>query len=330
MIAKLLGMRMFDIEASSRCNLSCQFCSRHLLPETGLMRRETFERFLDHTPLTARDGLSFVGIGEPLLNPLLPEFIREAKARCRRVRTWVTTNGQLLTPKTLQSLLDAGLDTLDVSVNGTDAETYETLMKGGRFERVVTNLEHASGEIGRRGNRMQLQVNFIVTDENHAREAAIKAFWRTHGVERFRLQRMHNRGGTVDVEGMSDVEGAGLKGRGCSLFETMSFVSWKGEVFHCSHDVRRQHPIGDINTDSWTDIRDRKLAIQKGRCWPEMCQACTDPLRHDLGVQIGKQIMTELGEAAARGLGFVLGRSRQWRPAAAVSLSDAPDSAGGA
>ena len=131
MLAKLLGVRIFDVEASSRCNVHCRFCPREKLPSTGFMSEETFFRFLDSLPLNGADTLAFVGMGEPTLNPRLPDFIREAKARYPRVITWVTTNGTTLKDGMIERLEAAGLDILDVSFNGLDRETYEHDMRGG-------------------------------------------------------------------------------------------------------------------------------------------------------------------------------------------------------
>ena len=310
MIARMLGIRIFDVEVSSRCNLRCRFCPRDELPETGLMSDETFDRFLEQVPLRRTDNLAFVGMGEPTLNPRLADFIRRAKARYPKVITWVTSNGTRLTADVVRPLLDAGLDILDVSANGTDAESYESVMRGACFEQTLANLESSRAEIERRGNRTRLQINFVVTADSQSRVKETQAFWRARGIERFRLQRMHNRGGMVAVEGMRDVEPGGLRGQGCSLFETMSFISWKGEVFYCSHDIRRQHPIGNICAEPWAGIRQRKRAIQRTCRWPEMCGACTDPLRHDLGAQIGREIAAELRGAVAKVMKTALGRPR--------------------
>ena len=88
MIARLLGLRMYEIEPSGLCNLNCVPCPRHRLPPGGMMSAETFCRFLRHTPLGATDCLTFAGLGEPTLNPLLPDFIREARKRYPKLLRW--------------------------------------------------------------------------------------------------------------------------------------------------------------------------------------------------------------------------------------------------
>lgn len=293
MMTQLLGVRIFEIEPSSRCNLHCRFCNRQLLPDAGLMSRETFERFLEHTPLKGTDSIAFVGIGEPLLNPLLPEFIGMVKERCSKTHTLVTTNGALLTPATLQALLDAGLDTLDVSFNGTTSAEYESLHCGASFRHTIENVDQALALISSTGSRTDLQINFILTEENLAREEDIKNFWRVRGVRQFRVQRMHNRGGTLAVGGMTPPDGPGLEGEPCQMFEILPFISWRGDVFPCSHDVRREHPVGNICREPWEVIARRRKAIASKGDWPAMCRECRDPQRHSLRASIDGEAARE-------------------------------------
>lgn len=302
MLARLLGVRIFDVEASSHCNVKCRYCPRDLLPEKGLMSQKTFSRFLAGVKLGPTDTVSFIGMGEPTLNPHLPGFVRQVKERCPKTRTWVTTNGTNLNEKTVLPLLEVGLDTLDISFNGLQPVVYELNMRGASFEQTLANIEYARREAEHAGGRTQVQINYIVTAENTAQEGFIRDFWRARGIARFRVQRMHNRGGDARVEGMSPVEAAGLSGRRCLLFETMHFVTWKGEVHYCAHDMRRAHVIGDINAEPWAAIEVRKREITAAGRWPAMCARCTDPLRHDVRQQIDAMIRRELAGRVAGGL----------------------------
>ena len=302
MLARIMGVRIFDLEASGCCNVKCRYCPRELLPAAGLMSQETFSRFLNGVELGQADTISFVGMGEPTLNPLLPAFALQVKERFPQARTWVTSNGTNLNERTVPPLLAAGLDTLDISFNGLDPRTYELNMRGASFEQTLANVEYARREAERSGGRTRVQINYIVTAENAGREAEIQAFWRARGIAQFRVQRMHNRAGDVRVEGMSPVEAAGLLGRRCLLFETMHFVTWKGEALYCAHDMRRAHVIGDVNAEPWAAIEARKREISRDGEWPALCASCTDPLRHDVRERLDQMIRRELAGRVASSL----------------------------
>jgi|KBSSwiStaDraftv2_1062776.scaffolds.fasta_scaffold210969_2 sulfatase maturation enzyme AslB (radical SAM superfamily) len=273
--------RVFDLEAAGGCNLTCPFCPRELLPPTGNMSLETFTRFLDHVDLGPADWISFCGIGEPTLNRALPDFIRLAKTRYPGVNVSVTTNGTRLDSHTLPPLLDAGLNVLDVSFNGIDAPTYERLMKGASFEDVLANLDYATSLVASHSGSTRLQVNFIVSPENAANEEDVKTFLRGHGVNQFRVQRMHDRSGTVQLMGMTADDAPGLRAQSCRIFDLITHITWQGDVVYCCHDVTRSHKIGNIREDTWGDLVRAKAAIVQEQRWLSICSACTDPMRHD-------------------------------------------------
>ncbi len=311
MLTRLLGVRIFDLEASSRCNVKCRYCPRELLPGEGAMSRETFSRFLDGVELGAADTVSFVGIGEPTLNPRLPDFVGQVKSRFPAARTWVTSNGTNLNARTVPPLLAAGLDTLDISFNGLDAVSYESNMRGAGFEDSLANVEYARRAAEAAGGRTRVQINYIVTAENAAREEGIQAFWRARGITEFRPQRMHDRAGAVRLGDMTPSDTPGLGGRPCRIFQTMHFITWRGEALYCCHDMRRAHVIGDVNRESWDDIEARKRGIVRAGLWPAMCSGCADPLRHDLHGQLDRMIRREMA-------GRMIGGLRSLRRLAAV------------
>ena len=105
---------LFDIEASAACNLSCRFCPRgDLTRPQRIMTPDTFaavERFLPPGAV-----VMFAGLGEPLANPHLPDFI--ARLRRRGASACIITNGLLLTAARAQQLLAAGIDQIQVSAS---------------------------------------------------------------------------------------------------------------------------------------------------------------------------------------------------------------------
>lgn len=79
------------IEITNVCNLSCDFCPKHNRPERRMSAQE-FDLVTDRL----RDRAIFLYfhlMGEPMLHPLLPDFIR--MAREKGFRTVLTSNGTL-------------------------------------------------------------------------------------------------------------------------------------------------------------------------------------------------------------------------------------------
>ncbi len=80
------------IEITNTCNLNCDFCPKHHRPK----RQLTAEEF-DQITEKVRGKVCFLYfhlMGEPLLHPLLPQFIMTAKEK--GFKTVLTSNGTLL------------------------------------------------------------------------------------------------------------------------------------------------------------------------------------------------------------------------------------------
>jgi MoaA/NifB/PqqE/SkfB family radical SAM enzyme len=299
MLSRLLGVRIFDVEATNACNLRCRFCPREEMKDIGFMSRETFDRFLDGVKLRSTDNVAFVGMGEPTLNPLLPGFVSLVKERYPKLTTWVTTNGTKLDTDIIPGLVDAGLDILDVSFNGLDRESYESTMCGARYDQNLAAIEALASRFRLDGVHTTLQINYVLSEENRHMEKEIRAFWRRKGVEHFRVQRAHDRAGLVRLPGMVSNR-PGLQGRPCRVFEVVNFITWRGDVLCCCHDVRRTLPLGNVCEMEWGKIEKRKKSILKRRKWPGMCARCTDPLRFDIRRMIDRKIVERLATSFSR------------------------------
>ena len=286
MLSKILKIRIFDIEVTNHCNLKCKFCPRDNIVLKGFMSLETFSSFLRNTKLKSTDSLSFVGLGEPLLHPDLPRFVKMAKEMYPHVTVWITTNGTLLDVELLHKLINAGTDVIDISFNGINKEEYENTMRGAIFEDVIKNIETAVCET--RGTRTKVQVNSVITEENKGNIDKIKNFFREKGVERFQIRMLHNRGGSITSNSKR------LKNYNtCWIFKIITFICWNGDVVYCSNDTNRTRIIGNIKTDTFKEIEKKKAIIIRNNLWLENCHVCTDIWREKLPHYLDKKIVEE-------------------------------------
>ena len=110
------------VEITNICNMHCSFCHGHSrVPRQ--MSREEFERIL--CQLQGQTQYIYYHLmGEPLLHPLLPDFITMAKER--GYKSILTTNGTLL-QKRGSELLQAGVHKVNLSLHSfedSDAEGH--------------------------------------------------------------------------------------------------------------------------------------------------------------------------------------------------------------
>jgi len=134
-----------------RCNLSCGYCSEFDKTSEPVPFEILAER-LEKLRALGTFGISLTG-GEPTLHPDLPRLIR----RCRELRffrTGMISNGFFLRPELIEKLNEAGLQEMQISIDGVRRnETTEKVLDHLR-KRLVALRDHAhfritvSGVIG--------------------------------------------------------------------------------------------------------------------------------------------------------------------------------------
>ena len=108
------------VEITNICNMNCSFCHGHSRAPRQ-MSEEEFTRILDH--LTGYTQYIYYHLmGEPLIHPQLPTFIRLAAQR--GYRSIITTNGTLLADRR-DELLAAGLHKVNISIHSFEHGTPE-------------------------------------------------------------------------------------------------------------------------------------------------------------------------------------------------------------
>lgn len=121
------------VDPSSSCNFRCQFCPtghRDLVQgseyKRSVMSMKLFEKVIDGLaafpePLKV---MRMNKIGEPLLNKRLPDMIALAKASGRVNYIDLATNGSMFSPELLIRLTKAGLNRLNISLEGVNRNQY--------------------------------------------------------------------------------------------------------------------------------------------------------------------------------------------------------------
>ena len=146
---------IIEVRPSTGCNLNCIYCS----VDEGRNSRKTSEFLLSPYYLASElfsvldyknipVELHINGQGEPLLYPFLEEFIALARTNKLIREVSIVTNGTLLSRKKVDSLVDAGLTRLSVSLNTLSKETASR-MAGTPYDpsRIMAVLEYASRKI---------------------------------------------------------------------------------------------------------------------------------------------------------------------------------------
>lgn len=144
---------IINVDPSDVCNFQCKFCptgDRKLMKVTsgrghGNMDFNLFKKIINEIcefekPIKV---LRLYKDGEPLLNPKLAEMIAYAKKMKCSERIDTTTNASLLNPTRNIELIEAGLDRINISIEGVNAEQYASFSNYHiEFEKLVENIRH--------------------------------------------------------------------------------------------------------------------------------------------------------------------------------------------
>ncbi len=114
------------------CDFRCIYCGQGDEQRTAsMLTLERFHILADQLAAFPRaiKQVSFVANGETILNPELPDMIALLKQRGLANQIKIITNANRLTHNYADRLIDAGLDTLKVSLQGITSEKYQKICK---------------------------------------------------------------------------------------------------------------------------------------------------------------------------------------------------------
>ena len=133
-----------DVSVTNACNATCEFCcfavDKQIIKEKRWIDSAEFARAL---PILHRRGFRYVNFqgGEPLLHPAIHTLV--ANSHAAGLRPALITNGWML-PRKIDSLIEAGLSTLLVSIDSHSMAAHERNRGlNGVGERIKTGLSIA-------------------------------------------------------------------------------------------------------------------------------------------------------------------------------------------
>jgi MoaA/NifB/PqqE/SkfB family radical SAM enzyme len=138
------------IDSTSICNFKCFYCPMSTDKNkdisnrvSGHIKPELFRKIVDDIgEFETKIKMLELGMhGEPFANPSLAENIAYAKKSGFFEKIGVVTNGSLLTPKRSLAVVEAGIDQIDISLNGTSDEHFKEITQTKvSFDKFVKNL----------------------------------------------------------------------------------------------------------------------------------------------------------------------------------------------
>ena len=136
------------IDIHNSCNAKCIICPYTKLQKKiphGVMSWELYTRIIDEyhhlgEKYNFKGKLTYCQMGEPFVSKDISKWVKYTIDR--NVEVYFNTNASLLTPPTVNSLIQAGYKGLfDISFHGITREVYEGIT-GLNYENTIKNIEY--------------------------------------------------------------------------------------------------------------------------------------------------------------------------------------------
>lgn len=137
-----LNPRIFQLELSSYCDMSCLMCPRstaYFTRSPSFMKFSLVKRMYERGDFSGTEALELHGFGESLLNPEFSKicnFLHDNGISCI-----VSTNGKCLSNRRkMNELLKSKLRYLVIPVDSTRDEVYSLIRNGGNLKELLTSV----------------------------------------------------------------------------------------------------------------------------------------------------------------------------------------------
>lgn len=189
--------------------------------------------------------VKLIGLGEPSLHPDLPAIMEILKRR--RIKVLIYTNGTLFERYSPEEIFAWNVDEVVVSIDGTDARSFERLRVGGDYETLCANLAafHAR-RAQRRAASPRIEVRHVIMpNETPAMLQRFNRDWRA----RFADTVKHSFLG----EPYDRPRQAAAQRPPCRDIRREMHVRYDGRVPLCSYSGHREW-MGDLSRASVHDV----------------------------------------------------------------------------
>ena len=289
-----------DLAVTYRCNNDCAHCYNSRERNFPELSTEKWFEVLDQLWALGVPHIIFTG-GEATLRNDLPDLIRHAESNGQI--TGLNTNARRLSDeKYVQSLVEAGLDHVQITVESCNEQIHDEMMRArGAFKQTIAGLKNALS------SKLYVMTNTTMLRTNVHTIPDTLDFLADVGVPTIGLNALiHSGSGLTVGTGLKESElqpvldiatrkteergqrliwytptqycefdptASNLGVKGCKAALYSMCIESNGNVLPCQSYY---HPLGNILTDTWDSIWNHKLSVQlrERQKLPAKCEGC--------------------------------------------------------
>ncbi|MBN2425068.1 MAG: SPASM domain-containing protein [Calditrichaceae bacterium] len=286
---------IMTLEPTNLCNLKCPLCTTgngEMLRSKGNMSLDTFEQFIN----LLGDDIFFLIIyhqGEPYLNKNFFKFVEMAKEK--NIYCTTSTNGHYFSEENINRTIDSGLDSMIVSIDGIDQESYEKYRVKGDLQKVLAGTRRLIQiKQERKVKHPLVAIQFLVMKHNEHQIPGMKKLARDIGVDRLMIKNIEVRSLEEAKKWLPENDRyrrydfsknsykvKNAEKTSCPRPWLSALINWDGSVVPCCFDKNGFYNMGNINEmhdfrkiwegEAFIKFRDQLAADRKQI---DMCRNC--------------------------------------------------------
>lgn len=221
------------------------------------------------------------GMGEPLSDPDLINKLNQFKQNQFRLKLF--TNASLLTAEKTQFLLNANLEEINISFNGTNPSQYRKVM-GLDYKRTHDNLSRFLKQKNKKNlTKPAVRISTVLISENEGDAKKHLDYWKKRA-DSVTVTRAHGWGGAVTPATDFKYRKSNRTYPCRSLWHTFNLDS-RGNFVICCRDYESKHILGNIKTTAFRKAWEHPVLKKfrqahldyREKSLPEMCRMCNFP-----------------------------------------------------
>ena len=283
---------LFQIELTNVCNIDCSMCAR----SSGLSRPiehmyiNLFRKIVLEASTLKMPIHWLHHFGETLAYPHLEEALVFFKEHGYGPGA-VSTNVILLNDEKIEILLN-NCSYILCCIDSMDPEAYVKIRVNKHFEKVKTNIEKLIRRHRETGSKAKIAIQFLRTQHNRNEDIIdMIEYFGNHSNVKYIEKRTDKHPKGADIT-LVDWEDVALQKTHCSKIRSELCVLASGECTACCWDADGEMIIGDVRTQSLSDIwqgqthKMMQLRLRMGAFGElPLCEKCTGPVTDpDFGV----------------------------------------------
>jgi MoaA/NifB/PqqE/SkfB family radical SAM enzyme len=264
--SKSFLLKYVSLEAHTVCNQACYFCPVSIAPrEHHFMPTELYERIVGELSAykATIEAVFMINYNEPTADPRFVDQVRTIRAA--GLPPGVLTNGTGLTPKRVDGVLEAGgLRFLSINLSTLDRQKYAKDRGQDQLDLVLKNLDYAKDK------PLAEQMDMVVLGTGDARHKSdFEEIRQRFAGSKFEVKyyEVMDRAGHVEIgmrPAMRREKLCGCENIGSRPLQHLH-ITPHGTCVLCCEDYDEKHVVGDLATESVTDVltSDRFALLRK-------------------------------------------------------------------